>query len=567
MMTTSLRSVGLAVALCSVWASGAGAQTPAASSSTSEATRPATTTFFGDTGLWFVPTGEVLPDGKWSVSGYRRGTNYIQGYTNIGDFAGTFGYGIKGRADIFGSFLVDTRIDRDVRPLFLNDPTIGGFVDRYPLVNTTWTGDNLGDFYVGAKVNLLSEFKQKPAALAVRGIVKLPTANKDVGNGTGKADFLVDLIVSKEVSRMAEVSGYAGFEVRGSPDNFTIPTGAFRWGAGAGFPSRSPVRVTAELNGIANSSSTASMNGRTLRAVDGTFSPLLVDVENITRATVAVTYQAPKGFFVGAGLSWNVPRQERLTGHADSDDYPFGDYWDWQVRIGYHPGVRIYVPPPPPEPTPPPAPPAPAVHNLSVRAQCNPCTVEVGRPSTVTAVPQSSINCAVTYRWTAPTGTFADPTARQTVWTAPNQEGSVPVTVTVTCPSDSKTASDSVTIQVTRPAAVVELNFEDVYFDFDRSTLRPEALRLLDDAVTKLQANPTKNIVIEGHTCSIGTAEYNLALGERRAASVRNYLTSRGVPAARLETRSYGEEAPKFDNSREETRRLNRRAALVVKVQ
>jgi outer membrane protein OmpA-like peptidoglycan-associated protein len=568
-MTTSLRSLALAVAVCSLWAAAAGAQTPSASSSESEATRPATTTFFGDTGLWFVPTGEVLPDGKWSVSGYRRGTNYIQGYTNVGDFAGTVAYGIKGRAEIFGSFLVDTRIDRDIRPLFLNDPTIGGFVDRYPLVNTTWTGDNLGDLYVGVKVNLLSEFKQKPAALAVRGIVKLPTAKKDVGNGTGKADFLVDLIVSKEVSRMAEISGYAGFEVRGSPDNFTIPTSAFRWGAGAGFPSRSPLRVTAELNGIANSSSTASTISP-LRAVDGTFSPLIVNTENITRATVALNYQAPKGFFLGVGVSWNVPTEQRLAGHADADDFPGSvrDYWDWQVRIGYHPGVRIYVPPPPPEPTPPPAPaPAPPVHNLSVRAQCDPCTVEVGRPSTVTAVPQSSINCAVTYRWTAPTGSFANPTERQTVWTAPNQEGSVPVTVTVTCPSDGKTASDSVTIQVIRPAPIVELTFEDVYFDFDRSTLRPEALRLLDDAVTKLQANPTKNIVIEGHTCSIGTAEYNLALGERRAASVRNYLTSRGVAAARLETRSYGEEAPKFDNSREETRRLNRRAALVVKVQ
>ena len=192
------------------------------------------------------------------------------------------------------------------------------------------------------------------------------------------------------------------------------------------------------------------------------------------------------------------------------------------------------------------------------------CTLQ---PSTLTAVPTSSISCVVTYRWTAPTGTFATPTAAQTVWTAPNQEGSVPATITVTCPSDGRTASDTVTINVVRPAPVVELNFEDVYFDFDRSTLRPEALRLLDDAVTKLQANPTRNIVIEGHTCSIGTAEYNLALGERRAASVRNYLTSRGVPAARLETRSYGEESPKFDNSREETRRLNRRAALVVKVQ
>jgi len=143
----------------------------------------------------------------------------------------------------------------------------------------------------------------------------------------------------------------------------------------------------------------------------------------------------------------------------------------------------------------------------------------------------------------------------------------VPATVTVTCPTDGKTASASVNINVTRPAPVAQLTFEDVYFDFDRSTLRPEALRLLDDAVTKLQANPGRNIVIEGHTCSIGTAEYNLALGDRRAASVRDYLISRGVPAARLQTRSYGEESPKYDNSREETRRLNRRAALTVSVQ
>src|SRR5688572_4111984 len=111
------------------------------SSSTETETRPATTTFFGDTGLWFVPTGEVLPHGKWSASVYRRGTNWIQGYTNVADFAGTFGVGIKNRAEIFGSFLVDTRIDRDVRPIFVNDPSFGSFIDRYPRVNRVWTGD------------------------------------------------------------------------------------------------------------------------------------------------------------------------------------------------------------------------------------------------------------------------------------------------------------------------------------------------------------------------------------------------------------------------------------------
>jgi outer membrane protein OmpA-like peptidoglycan-associated protein len=142
----------------------------------------------------------------------------------------------------------------------------------------------------------------------------------------------------------------------------------------------------------------------------------------------------------------------------------------------------------------------------------------------------------------------------------------VPVTVAV---NDGRggTASDTVTIQVLRPPPVVELTFEDVYFDFDRSTLRPEALRLLDDAIAKLQANPDKSIVIEGYTCNIGTAEYNLALGNRRSTSVRDYLQSRGVAANRMETRSFGEERPKFDNAREETRRLNRRAALVVRVQ
>src|SRR5439155_3062636 len=208
--------------------------TPTQSSSTSAAdeTRPATTTFFGDTGLWFVPTAEVLPAGKWSVTGYRRGTNFIQGYTNVGDFAGTFGVGIGDRAEIFGSLIFDTRIDRDLVPRFVADPSFGGIVDRYPRVTTNWTGDNLGDLYIGAKVNLWSEYRQNPAAIAVRGLVKLPTGKSDVGVSTGKADGSVDLIVSKEAAKLVEIAGYGGYEFRGQPDGFTTPSGAFHWGAG-----------------------------------------------------------------------------------------------------------------------------------------------------------------------------------------------------------------------------------------------------------------------------------------------------------------------------------------------
>jgi peptidoglycan-associated lipoprotein len=171
----------------------------------------------------------------------------------------------------------------------------------------------------------------------------------------------------------------------------------------------------------------------------------------------------------------------------------------------------------------------------------------------------------LTYAWSAPAGSLTNPSAVSTPWTAPMQEGPVPVTVRV---SDGKggTASDVVTIQVIKEA-VREVTFEDVHFDFDRYSLRPEALRVLDEAIRSLQGNPTLKITIEGHTCNIGTAEYNLALGERRANAVRDYLLSRGVSADRMQTVSFGEERPKFDNSREETRRLNRRAALVVRLQ
>jgi outer membrane protein OmpA-like peptidoglycan-associated protein len=188
--------------------------------------------------------------------------------------------------------------------------------------------------------------------------------------------------------------------------------------------------------------------------------------------------------------------------------------------------------------------------------------VEIGRTSTVTAIATDPDGDALMYRWTAPTGTFATPAARQTVWTAPQREGPVPVTVTV---NDGKggTASDTVTIQVIRPA-VRNYTFEDVHFDFDRYSLRPEATRILDEAVQAMRDDATLRLEIEGHTCNIGTAEYNLALGDRRATAVRDYLVSRGVSADRLHTVSYGEERPKYDNSREETRRLNRRAALVV---
>jgi outer membrane protein OmpA-like peptidoglycan-associated protein len=530
---------------------------PATSTSEDVDTRPATTTFLGDTGLWFVPTAEILPHKRFSASGYRANFDYEQGFSDISHFIGTFGIGAGDRAEIFGGWRLVTRIDRDVRPLFTPNTESGGLVNEHPFVREGWTGNQLGDLYLGAKFNILSEYRQNPAAFAVRGVVKLPTGD-DEGASTGRPDFLLDAIVSKEVGGVAEVSGFGGLVFRSDPDDVDLSSG-LQWGFGVAGPTRSPLRAVAELFGEFRFDDSLAHTGTTLRGEDGSAPPATSNINNRTHLMLGLDWIGPNGFFLGGGANWSVPVDGR-------DEFgPFssegGDAIGWQFRIGYHPGVRVYVEPPPPPP--PPAP--PANRAPTVKARCEPCTVEVGKSSTVTADGQDPDGDTLTYKWSAPSGKFANPAERQTLWTAPEQEGSVPATVTV---DDGKggTASDTVTIQVIRPA-VKEFVFEDVHFDFDRYSLREEATRILGEAVKALRENPGLRVQIEGHTCSIGTAEYNLALGERRSTSVREYLLSNGIDASRLSTVSYGEERPKHDNAREETRRLNRRAALTVRVQ
>jgi peptidoglycan-associated lipoprotein len=533
-------------------------QAVAASSAQSSETRPATTTFNGDTGLWYVPTAEILPAKRWSVSFYRTNQDRQEGFSDISHFIGTFGYGIADRAEVFVGVRAVTRIDRDIRPLYIPGNAAGGFTNDFPYVADGWTGDHkFGDTTVGAKINILSESRQQPVALAVRGMVKLPTGDKDAGVSTGKADFTVDAIVSKELAKKAELSGYVGYIKRGDPDDpFAVDIAdSFRYGVGLGIPTRSPIRITGELVGEKYSDS-GIVGSNPIAPTDALASPLRSPLD----AILGVTFISKSGFFIGGGASYALLMDNREDFGSQFGNVT-GDKVGWQVRVGYHPGVKVYVPPAPPVV---PQPVAPTNRPPTVKARCEPCIVEVGKSSTITADGQDPDGDTLTYKWTTPSGSVQNPADRQTLWTAPMQEGTVPVTVTV---DDGKggTATDTVQIQVVKPA-VKEFKFEDVHFDFDRYTLRPEAARILDEAIKALQDNPGLKIEIEGHTCNIGTAEYNLALGERRATAVRDYLSSRGVTADRLRTVSYGEERPKYDNAREETRRLNRRAALVVRV-
>jgi hypothetical protein len=160
------------------------AQTTSGTMSGEVQTRPATTTFMGDTGLWYVPTGEVLPRKKWSVSAYRVNFDDNQGFSDVSNWPVTFGYGLADKAEIFGSWVLVNRIDRDIRPLFIKSiPLAGGFVPQDPLMNTEWSGNQLGDFWVGGKWNLTSQWRQQPAAFALRALsTALCRRNPALGN-------------------------------------------------------------------------------------------------------------------------------------------------------------------------------------------------------------------------------------------------------------------------------------------------------------------------------------------------------------------------------------------------
>ena len=105
---------------------------------------------------------------------------------------------------------------------------------------------------------------------------------------------------------------------------------------------------------------------------------------------------------------------------------------------------------------------------------------------------------------------------------------------------------------------------KDIHFDFDKYDIRPVDEAVLKENAVFLKINPNLKVQIEGHCDERGTAEYNLALGERRANNTKKYLVFLGIPADRISTISYGEEKPLDKGRHEEAWAKNRRAHIVV---
>ena len=105
-----------------------------------------------------------------------------------------------------------------------------------------------------------------------------------------------------------------------------------------------------------------------------------------------------------------------------------------------------------------------------------------------------------------------------------------------------------------------------IYFDYDQYLITDMAQNILDIQIAWVEENPSKYILVEGHCDERGTREYNLALGERRANAVIEYLSSMGVADGRLNVVSYGKERPDVEGSYDDAWQKNRRAVTTVDV-
>jgi peptidoglycan-associated lipoprotein len=129
----------------------------------------------------------------------------------------------------------------------------------------------------------------------------------------------------------------------------------------------------------------------------------------------------------------------------------------------------------------------------------------------------------------------------------------------------SETPSDQSTDQGTKVESEPSSKFRAIYFDFDRYNLRDDAKADLKKNVDVMKQDQNLRITVEGHCDERGTVEYNLALGERRAKSARDYMVSMGVSADRVSTISYGKERPATFGHDEDAWAKNRRDEFVEK--
>ena len=209
------------------------------------------------------------------------------------------------------------------------------------------------------------------------------------------------------------------------------------------------------------------------------------------------------------------------------------------------------------QPAPPPPPPPKAV---SATLSANPTSIEAGQSATLTWSTENATDVALD-------GNKVDPSGSQTV--SPTQTTTYHLTAKGAAGTQEATAQVSVTAKATptptpapTPTVTDDQLFaqmvKDIYFDYDKSDLRPDAQQALAQAAQVIKQKGWK-VQIEGNCDDRGSTEYNLALGERRADSAKQALIRNGIGADALKTISYGKEKPQCTDQNEDCWQKNRR--------
>jgi len=212
---------------------------------------------------------------------------------------------------------------------------------------------------------------------------------------------------------------------------------------------------------------------------------------------------------------------------------------------------------------PPPAPPPAA--RPTVTLQANPTTINKGDASTLSwsSTNATQLTISPEVGAVAPEGstkvTPADSTTYTITASGPGGSADSTVRVTVSAPAPTPPPATNATLE-----EMFLKEVQDAYFDLDKADIRTDARSALAKTADFLRNYPQVKVVIEGHCDERGSTEYNLALGDRRAAAVKQYLVSLGIGADRMSTVSYGKEKPFCMESNEDCWQKNRRGHFVM---
>jgi peptidoglycan-associated lipoprotein len=211
-----------------------------------------------------------------------------------------------------------------------------------------------------------------------------------------------------------------------------------------------------------------------------------------------------------------------------------------------------------------PPPPTPAARP-TVTLQANPTTINKGDASTLSwsSTNATQLTISPEVGTVAPEGSTKVSPSDSTTYTitasGPGGSADSTVRVTVSAPAPTPPPATNATLE-----EMFLKEVQDAYFDLDKADIRTDARSALAKTADFLRNYPQVKVVIEGHCDERGSTEYNLALGDRRAAAVKQYLVSLGIGADRMSTVSYGKEKPFCMESNEGCWQKNRRGHFVM---